>query len=280
MEATGIKSAAAAGQVPKPQPAATRVPLGSDVPVLDARPGGPAERYAQMLDGRRPVLVFLSALIAGYVALTAVAVGLGFLLTKLVLSVGSISRADNHVETWLVAHRSPGRTEASLIGSILAGGVVLPIVVGVTLVVFAVLRRWRIAVFILAALLVESATYKVTTIFVHRHRPQVPRLESLDVNASYPSGHTAASIAVYVGLVLLVTSRVKNRSFRVVCWTIAVAIPPFVAVARLYRGMHHPLDVVAGGLIGIAALIVVVFAERAAGVAAERRQPHAETDRA
>ncbi len=261
------------------QTLAFRADDGMDVPVLEARPGGPAERFAQMLGERHPVVVFLSAVIAGYVALAASSVGLGFVVTKLVLSVGGIARVDRHVETWLASHRSPGRTEASLIGSIVAGGVVLPIVVGVVLVAFAIFRRWRIAVFVLAALLVESATYRLTTIFVHRHRPEVRRLEGLDANASYPSGHTAASIAVYVGLVLLVTSRFKNRALRVVGWAIAVAIPPLVGLARMYRGMHHPLDVVAGGLIGIAALVIVVFAARAAGVAAGRRNPHQAPDR-
>ena len=92
------------------------------------------------------------------------------------------------------------------------------------------------------------------------------------MNASYPSGHTAAAIAVYGGLVLLLTSMVKNRIFRVLAWTIAVAIPVFVAVSRMYRGMHHPLDVAGGVLVGIAALIVLVFACRAAGAAADPRR--------
>jgi undecaprenyl-diphosphatase len=92
------------------------------------------------------------------------------------------------------------------------------------------------------------------------------------VNASYPSGHTAAAIAVYGGLALLLTSLVKNSVFRVLAWTIAVAIPAFVAISRMYRGMHHPLDVGGGVLIGIAAVIVLVFACRAAGAAAAARR--------
>ena len=38
----------------------------------------------------------------------------------------------------------------------------------------------------------------------------------------------------------------------------------------MYRGMHHPLDVGAGALIGIGAVLVLLFACRAAGVAAPR----------
>jgi membrane-associated phospholipid phosphatase len=36
--------------------------------------------------------------------------------------------------------------------------------------------------------------------------------------------------------------------------------------------MHHPLDVAGGVLVGISALIVVVFACRTAGAAAEARR--------
>jgi undecaprenyl-diphosphatase len=106
---------------------------------------------------------------------------------------------------------------------------------------------------------------------VHEHRPRVARLESLPVNASYPSGHTAASIAVYGGIVLLLTSRITNPAFRACAWTVAVAIPIFVALSRMYRGMHYPLDVTGGALLGIAALTVIVFACRSAGAAAESR---------
>ena len=39
----------------------------------------------------------------------------------------------------------------------------------------------------------------------------------------------------------------------------------------MYRGMHHPLDVAGGVLVGIGAILVLLFACRAAGAAAERR---------
>jgi membrane-associated phospholipid phosphatase len=39
-----------------------------------------------------------------------------------------------------------------------------------------------------------------------------------------------------------------------------VAVPILVAVSRLYRGMHHPTDVVFGALNGLACLAVAVYA--------------------
>jgi PAP2 superfamily len=78
---------------------------------------------------------------------------------------------------------------------------------------------------------------------------------------------------LYVGLALLITSRFRHRGVRLLAWAGAILLPVFVAFARMYRGMHHPLDVAAGCLIGLGALLVLVFACHAAGVAHEARGP-------
>jgi len=241
------------------------------IPVLCARQGGLAERFAGALGGQHPVAVFFAAMLAGLAAIAVLSTGIGFFVTRVLVHAWGIGADDERVSVWLAAHRTHSRTDASLIGSIVAGGVVLPIVVASIGVACIVLRKWRIAAFVVFALAVESASYRATTLLVHRPRPSVVRLEHLDVNASYPSGHTAASIAVYAGLVLLLTSRFINPTFRALAWTIALAIPAFVAISRMYRGMHHPLDLAGGVLVGVAALIVLVFACRAAGAAAESR---------
>ena len=86
----------------------------------------------------------------------------------------------------------------------------IPVVVGVLLLVFPLMRRWLLAAFVLFVICVESATYRVTSLIVERERPAVDRLESLPVDASYPSGHTAASLAIYGGLLFLLASHVRR----------------------------------------------------------------------
>ena len=121
-----------------------------------------------------------------------------------------IGAADERVNVWFARI---GLRRGRIVGArfYLAGGVVLPIVVASFAIVCLVFRKWLLAAFFVFVLGVESGSYRATTLVIHSHRPRVVRLESLPVNASYPSGHTAASVAVYGGLAYLLTSRVTNR---------------------------------------------------------------------
>ena len=235
--------------------------------VIGPHEGGLSGRLGALADGH-PVVTFFLVMFGGLAVIAALSIVLGLLVTP-VVETGRIGAADERVNVWLAAHRTPTRTDASLIGSIVAGGVVLPIVVGVLALVAALFRKWALVAFFVFTLAVESATYRATTLVVHSHRPRVHRLEGLPVNASYPSGHTAAAIAVYGGLALLITSRFRDWTVRIVTWLLAVGMVAFVAASRMYRGMHHPLDVAGGVVVGIAALCVLVLACRSAGAAAE-----------
>jgi membrane-associated phospholipid phosphatase len=44
-----------------------------------------------------------------------------------------------------------------------------------------------------------------------------------------------------------------------------------VGLARMYRGEHHPIDVAAGMLMGVGAILVGIFAVRTARAVAELR---------
>ncbi len=110
---------------------------------------------------------------------------------------------------------------------------VLPVLVTLVVVVAAVLRRWRIVGFVLGAILIEVATYRIASLIVHRVRPTVPRLDHLPVNQSFPSGHVAASVAVYVALALLVTSRFAQR------WVHVLGLDARRAAAARRRHVAH-----------------------------------------
>ncbi len=242
-----------------------RSPL--DFPVLDKEPGPLGRRLASLPGDGHPVWTYVCGIVIAFVAIAALSIIAGFVVTRVLLHVHGVSGDDGSLVRLLARHRSSGLTDASLIGSIMAGGVVLPIIAGTAALIAVVARHWRLAGFLLFALAVESASYRTTTLVIHRHRPGVHRLEQLPVDASYPSGHTAAAIAVYGGLALLLASRIESRAARVAIWLVAGLIPLYVAFSRMYRGMHHPTDVAGGVIVGIAALCALVAVTRAAGSA-------------
>ena len=241
-------------------------------PVLDGGEDGPSARLAAALGRDRPKRTFFVGLFIAFLAIAAASIALGLLLTDVLLPHAGLASADERFVRSLTDSRSSGLMDASLIGSMIAGGVVLPIVAGVTALAAALMRQWRVVGFLVFALALEAAVYRATTLAVHRERPDVHRLEGLPADASYYSGHTAAAIAVYGGIALLATSRIRNRAAQVAIWAAAIAIPIFVAFARMYRGMHHPLDLAGGVLVGIAVVAVMVLVCRAAGHAAAARE--------
>ena len=240
-------------------------------PVLGPRLGGIAERFANLVGPENPVRVFVVALLTSYAVLVTAMVFLGLTLIDVVLPTANLDDDDERVSQWLADHRTSDQEHLSWIGSTLAGGLVIPVVIGLCLLVFAIKRRWLLAAFVVFAVALESGTYRATSLIVERDRPDVQRLEGLPVDASYPSGHTAASIALYGGLLLLLCSRIRNRGLWIAALLVGIAIPLFVGWARAYRGMHHVTDVGAGMLMGIGALVLIVFVARATDAAARNR---------
>jgi len=234
--------------------------------VLEPRRHGPAAWAGARMAGR-PVVAFLAVTLAGFVLLAATAVLAGWLLKTYVLPDHGIGHADEHVNVWLWHQRTSARNDASYWLSGIGDVYALPAIVAATALVAAVRRRWRVAGVIVAAIAVEAATYRVATLLIHRERPRVPRLDDLPANASYYSGHTAASVAVYCGVALLLTAWIRRTGLRLLVWLVAIAIPLLVALSRMYRGMHHPTDVAAALLVGIGTLAVAITAARAAKAA-------------
>ena len=153
--------------------------------MLDGDEHGPSARLAAALGRDHPKRTFFAGIFIAFFAIAAASIALGLLLTEVLLPRHGLAAADERFVRSLARPRSGGLTDASLIGSIIAGGVVLPIVAGVTALAAALMRQWRVVGFLVFALALEAGVYRATTLAVHRDRPDVHRLEGLPVDASY-----------------------------------------------------------------------------------------------
>jgi undecaprenyl-diphosphatase len=238
---------------------------------IEPRSGGPADRLGAHLRVIPSLVVSWLVANVGAIVLGGAMVALGLYVTKVLVAIPGVAQADDRIPVWLAAHRTPFWTEVSLIGSTVAGASVIVPLIGLTALALVIARRWRLASFVVQAGLVEALAYAVTVRFVHRPRPPVAHLDTYNVSHSFPSGHVAASIAVYGALAFLLTAHFRAAWFRRLVWGIVVVIPLFVAWSRMYRGEHHPLDVAGGVLMGLSALGIALFAARTARAAGKIR---------
>jgi undecaprenyl-diphosphatase len=171
----------------------------------------------------------------------------------LVLAYGASNLLGDHtVPHYLAEHRTPGLTRASDFWSN-AGNTHAILAVGLIAgaLALAIVRRWRPVVFLLVLMLGELTLFLAAAKTIGRDRPDVPQLDQHLPTSSYPSGHLAATVCLYIGIVLLVVPRTRSW-WRWLTLVPAILMPLLVAAARLYRGEHHPTDLL--GSLVLAAL--------------------------
>ena len=141
-------------------------------------------------------------------------------------------------------------------------------IIGAMLVVAIALRiasrRWTMSVFLVLAVSAQAFVFLLVTLTIDRRRPEVRHLDGSPPTSSFPSGHTGAATALFIASALLVFWFVRRRWVKILGITVLVSVPLLVAYGRLYRGMHHPTDVLSGILLGLACLAFGWLAVRAA----------------
>jgi membrane-associated phospholipid phosphatase len=243
-------------------------------PVFTPTESSIAGRIGARMRGHRPIVAGLAVWAVAFVVLVTVMVGLGLLLTHILIPHG-VGRLDGKVSRWFFLQRTSTLDTVTRFGSDLGS---TPVVLGVALVAIIVLaigRHWRQIGFLVCALSLETTVFLTVAFLVNRERPLVPRLDATPSTSSYPSGHLAASIALYVGLAIIIWSLVRSRWIRAVAWIVAVALPVLIGIARLYRGMHHLTDVLASILLGCGVLLFALLATRSGVAAGEARRNEA-----
>ncbi|GAB3177164.1 undecaprenyl-diphosphatase [Micromonospora palomenae] len=177
--------------------------------------------------------------------LLALMVLLGVLVTRVLDRVWPFT-VEDAVNRELAADRTGGWNDVSLVFSTLASTQVIVLVTAVAaLILRLVLHRWREPLFLCAAVSAQALVFLLTTMAIDRRRPAVEHMDVSPPTSSFPSGHTSAAVALYVGIALLLALRARSTAGKVTWWALLVLVPVGVALTRMYRGMHHPSDVVA-----------------------------------
>ena len=182
--------------------------------------------------------------------------GFGYVLTKVVQHSGFI-HWDNQVERDFEGIRTPLMNSITYWWSALGNtqaviGALLVVAIGLKIAA----KRWEPSLFLVTAVAGQALVFLLVQLTISRQRPLVKQLDHSPPTSSFPSGHTGAAVALWVSSALLIVWLTRPGARRTVLTVLFLAMPVLVAYGRLYRGMHHPTDVVGALLNGLVAVTV------------------------
>ena len=200
-----------------------------------------------------------ATVVIGALATTATLVLAGLLLTH-VLAHGTVGHWDEASTRWLATHRHSGLNALTNVLSRSADTMGIIAVALAVSIVLGLRRWWSYLAMLVTGLVVELTVFLSVNAIVGRPRPPVEHLGATPSTGSFPSGHTAATLVLYTTIALIVNETARAFVWRALAWLAAVLMPLAVGFARVYRGFHHPTDVLFGALLGCAALIIAITA--------------------
>ena len=194
---------------------------------------------------------------AGLVGATSVLV-VALLTLQVHLNTG-LARDDSPVLQRVRYHSSSLLVEAAQ-ALVRLGNVETLIVVAV---VIGLLLRWRglhlvLCAAPLASLLVAGTLVAIMKATIGRSGPLEQFRFAASDRGSFPSGHSADTMSLGIGLaIVLVAVLVRRPTERVIVFGFALAFSAAVGMSTLVLGVHWPTDVVAGWAVGLGAAVAV-----------------------
>ena len=204
------------------------------------------------LDSSRPSVGsalrdFAVRALAPALVLFAAIVGVGFLIMG---PLGGLP-AENDLSKSVASGRTELMNSVTMVWSHIGN---TEIVIGVCVTAVALIwwrtKQWWYAVVPAIAIAIQASVFVAATAIADRPRPTVQHLDPAPPTSSYPSGHMGASTALYLTFALM-AQRIETAWLRRLVTAVCVIIPLLVGYARLYRGMHHLLDILVGMVNGI-----------------------------
>jgi undecaprenyl-diphosphatase len=164
-----------------------------------------------------------------------------------------------------VHHREGPILDVPAIGlSIVGTGAVLAVIVTAAVIVLVRCGRRADAVFLVVAVGGAAVIENVAKLIVRRPRPELWEPVWSAHGYSFPSGHATTSMA----LAAAATALAWDTRWRWWAFAGGAVFTLSVGASRVYLGVHHPSDVIAGwcaGLAWVSGLILLRTARRRAG---------------
>lgn len=193
-------------------------------------------------------------------------------LTEEVLE-GDTARFDRAVLLWLNEHATPGLDRVAIQVTALGDNLVVVVLAVVAAALLRLSGEKAYAALIVLAVGGAGVLTPVLKLVFDRPRPTVFEVRAhYEVStAAYPSGHATMSMVVLLAVAFVIHRLAARAWVGVLALTLAGVLVLLIGLSRLYLGVHHPSDVVAGLAIGFAWTVACAVTVEALGQRRGRR---------
>lgn len=134
----------------------------------------------------------------------------------------------------------------------------IPVIITWVLIVSFIFyrKRWKLETYLMLGNLTLAGILIVTFKNIYqRPRPEIVHLVE-EKGFSFPSGHSLAVTLMVGSLIVILSQRIKNTTWRKVVQILLSLYLVSVLVSRVYLGVHYPSDVIASLCVGLGVLFM------------------------
>lgn len=164
---------------------------------------------------------------------------------------GLVMSEERSLETGIVAffhNYSPSfiMSISKILAIIFSTKCCIVILLVLSIISYFIKRNWRITLTQLVISLLPMVYIFAIKFIVHRPRPFIGVKVKLPPDPSFPSGHTAAAVAICAMILMILY--VSNKSLLKLGLIISIVVVVIVALSRLVVAAHFPTDVITSAI--------------------------------
>ena len=216
-------------------------------------------------------LEFLSlSLLVGLAAAVAALIFFSWLTDQ--VFEGDAVQFDEATRTAVHQLASPAMTVVMRFFSFIGSTLMLTILTAIVIVWFAS-RRWGREAKLFAITMIGGSLLNMTLKMTFKRSRPVPFFDPWPPETySFPSGHSLMSACFFGALAAILNARIRKKRVRAIVWVLATVMFLLVGFSRIYLGVHHTTDVIAGFAAALIWIVVVRFVEMQLARRKERRK--------
>ena len=211
---------------------------------------------------------------------TPILAGLGIVIVVALALLVSLDATDAFDRQVMEVVRSGGPTgPLAILDPIteLGSTAAVTAIAALCLAIGALIGPWRHGVIAAALIGLTALGVEVVKATIARERPEILEPILVERGFSFPSGHATLSMTAYGVLTVLIWRSRLPEAAKLAVTAVVAGVVFAVGVSRVWFGVHHPTDVLAGWI--VVGVIVLLFADLTRGVSREPAAVAVDVDR-